>query len=85
MGNRIVKIVKHRYPDDINVTGGPSHLSAPAEWDYTYYSRDASGNILATYIDEAGDDSPNQTEYNIYGSSRLGTSTYTTEALDEYT
>ncbi|MBP8892712.1 MAG: RHS repeat-associated core domain-containing protein [Saprospiraceae bacterium] len=41
---------------------------------YTYYLRDAQGNVLSTYsrIDDASDDIITLSELHIYGSSRLG-------------
>ena len=82
MGNRIVKIVK---PRNVIVGGsGFTEVSPTADWLYTYYTRDASGNILATYTDIKNNETPNQTEYSIYGSSRLGTQTCTAEELNEY-
>ncbi len=61
-GNRICKIVK---PKPLNV----------ASYKYSYYLRDAQGNVMANYQHYTND--ANQamlvaTEHNLYGSSRLG-------------
>jgi RHS repeat-associated protein len=64
-GNRIVKIVKPRTLSGVK----PS-----TDWIYTYYERDATGNVMATYVKANTDFS--LTEHNIYGSSRLGMQTY---------
>jgi RHS repeat-associated protein len=69
-GNRICKIEKPR----------PSgSVSTQPSWIYTYYVRDASGNVLATYNKEYKSLGSNQydVEYNLsemhlFGSSRLG-------------
>src|ERR1041385_2050816 len=71
MGNRIVKIVKPR-----DGSGVKSQLN----WTYTYYERDAQGNVLAVYErtfedTHAGNtykDKLNLAELDIYGSKRLG-------------
>lgn len=69
MGNRIVKIDKPR--------PGSSPSSQDA-WTYTYYARDAQGNVLATYKRQftggSGSyvDNYSVTEQDIYGSSRVG-------------
>lgn len=60
-GNRIMKIVK------------PTPVSS--RWRYTYYIRDAQGNVMATY--ERGPDALDMPEFKLseqhmYGSSRLG-------------
>ena len=63
MGNRIVKVVKNG--------------TSQQDWVYTYYVRDASGNVMATY---EGYYDPSkeiinklyEREHHIYGSSRLG-------------
>src|SRR5690606_6726408 len=68
-GNRILKI-------EIPTTGGVE--SDPENWIYTYYARDAAGNVMSIYklntehID--GDDHQlfKQIELPLYGSSRLG-------------
>jgi hypothetical protein len=71
--NRVVKIVK---PRDVN------GLQDQNEWRYTYYMRDASGNVMATYErtyepDELGDeddwiDNFTVKEQHVYGSKRSG-------------
>lgn len=66
-GNRILKIVKPRTPA----------LSPQTDWIYTYYVRDAQGNIMATYEKKKSETKSNiyefkLKEYSIYGSSRLG-------------
>ena len=71
MGNRVKKVVKPR-------TG--SGLTTEDKWTYTYYLRDAQGNILATYsYDEESTSPPYQrdleVEHVLYGSDRLGTVT----------
>ncbi|MBI2269788.1 MAG: RHS repeat-associated core domain-containing protein [Bacteroidetes bacterium] len=70
-GNRIAKIEKPR-PGGIASTQGA--------WKYTYYVRDASGNILATYEKTYTDVTSSQFTVNLnlkerelYGSGRLGT------------
>lgn len=55
-GNRIAKIV---YPPDRGLT------------QFTYYVRDASGNVMAIY-EKATNSDLKQTEVHLYGSSRLG-------------
>lgn len=72
MGNRICKIVKPK-------VGGPTYTIADQkEWAYTYYNRDASGNVMAVYnrdLNTSGSDiSDNITlsEQHLYGSSRVG-------------
>ena len=71
---RIAKIVKPHQPNGI--------LRHQDNWVYTYYSRDASGNIAATYqlsyvrvVNQANTYKEILTlqEHDIYGSSRLGT------------
>ncbi|HET6225419.1 MAG TPA: RHS repeat-associated core domain-containing protein, partial [Bacteroidia bacterium] len=61
-GNRISKRVEVQVP---------LHPSQPAT---TYYIRDASGNVMATYEIKYPADAPSLflTEHHIYGSSRLG-------------
>ncbi|PCJ65160.1 MAG: hypothetical protein COA58_09865, partial [Bacteroidetes bacterium] len=61
-GNRILKIVKPR-----DVSG---NLKPSTDWIKTYYVRDASGNIMATYSVDQND--ATWEEAHIYGSSRLG-------------
>ena len=84
MGNRVAKISK-------------PNLSDPRYWEYTYYSKDASGNTMAVYarkseVFNGGYYEVNNNkavftpiEYPIYGSSRLGNyipqSTNNTEVL----
>jgi RHS repeat-associated protein len=69
MGNRYVKIVKPR-------TGGTP--STQDNWTYTYYVRDAQGNVMATYertmVLRTGQytDQVKLKEQDIYGSSRVG-------------
>lgn len=74
MGNRIAKVVKPR--------NGSGALLGQEEWVYTFYSRDASGNPLATYskkYESLQGGQPNDYEMHyaleeqtLYGSSRLG-------------
>lgn len=71
-GNRIIKIVK---PRDGNGVKSELH------WTYTYYVRDASGNVMAVYnrtfeFVSGTDykDKLNCSELHIYGSKRVGTS-----------
>ncbi len=69
MGNRICKIVKPR--------DGVSRLNQNA-WTYTYYLRDASGNVIAVYDRDYSTpsgtytDELSLTEDHLYGSSRVG-------------
>lgn len=71
-GNRICKIVKQR------LTGG---IRTEDYWTYTYYVRDAQGNVMAVYnrpvTNTSGTVSDKLTlkEHHIYGSSRLGIET----------
>ena len=73
MGNRICKIVKPR--------SGTGVLNQDA-WTYTYYLRDASGNIIANYNRDFDtpattyNESYTLTEEDIYGSSRIGIRKY---------
>jgi RHS repeat-associated protein len=69
-GNRITKIVKPRNADGIK----PQN-----EWTVTHYTRDAQGNVMATYnktYESLGGnvyrENTNLMERTIYGSSRLG-------------
>jgi RHS repeat-associated protein len=68
-GQRIGKIVKPR-------TGTGYHNQD--RWTYTYYVRDASGNVMATYtrsyteVDEDVEDKLKLSETHLYGASRLG-------------
>ncbi len=68
MGNRIFKIEKVK-----NETGD---ILAPENWKTTFYSRDAQGNVMATYIGNAdANENPANLELlelYMYGSSRLG-------------
>lgn len=62
-GNRIMKLVKPR-------TAGV--LSGEGSWKYIWYTRDAKGNIMATY-ERTGTAGPIYiADYSIYGSDRLG-------------
>ena len=49
-GNRIAKIVK---PHKVAASGNVLEASLQDEWEVTHYVRDASGNVMATYSDEA--------------------------------
>ncbi|MGV6862647.1 MAG: RHS repeat-associated core domain-containing protein [Putridiphycobacter sp.] len=62
MGMRVVKIVK---PD----------LAVPEDWEYTYYTYDAGGNVMATYTTTLNSLYRPTTldEQYIYGGKRLGT------------
>lgn len=70
MGNRICKIVK---PKD-----GSGNLLDQKQWTYTYYNRDASGNVMAVYdrdLNTSGSnivDNITLSEQHLYGSSRVG-------------
>lgn len=58
MGNRVVKIEKPNPTD-------------PATWKYTFYVRDASGNVMGVY--KSDNNTPlSIEEFSIYGSDRLG-------------
>jgi len=69
MGQRAVKIVKPR-------TGGTP--STEEGWSFTYYVRDASGNVLTTYTKKATTETTGYVErfaakeHHLYGSKRLG-------------
>ena len=69
MGNRICKIVKPR---------AGSGILTQENWTYTYYLRDAQGNVLATYdrtfrsITSGFSEKYNLKESDLYGSSRTG-------------
>jgi RHS repeat-associated protein len=64
-GNRVSKIVKTK--------ASPGVLNPNTSWEYTYYSRDAQGNIMATYKDGASvSNALTLSEQNLFGSSRLG-------------
>jgi hypothetical protein len=74
MGNRICKIVK---PHKTNAQG--LGLANEDKWTYTYYVRDAQGNVMATYTrtfrNPSGtnyEEEYNLIEQNMYGSARLG-------------
>nr|MBK9652964.1 RHS repeat-associated core domain-containing protein [Bacteroidota bacterium] len=69
MGNRIAKIVK---PDGSSLENGGA--DNPTQWTYTYYVRDAQGNIMANYQKSTASSitSFKLIERSIYGSSRLG-------------
>ena len=73
MGNRTVKIVKPR-----TINGA----SDESKWEYSYYVRDASGNVMAIYSkkytsfgNSGYTEKYTLLEQDIYGSSRLGTYT----------
>ena len=70
MGNRIAKIQK------------PKNWVDEEEWTVTWYSRDAQGNVLAVYTKPENSTAFSATEFNIYGSSRIGMVTQP-EALTE--
>jgi hypothetical protein len=72
MGQRVLKIVKTR---------DAAGLKPQADWKYTYYVRDAAGNVLTTYNRTITVDQTNAAyridkykveEWTMYGSSRLG-------------
>jgi len=70
-GNRIVKIVKPRTEQG---------LQDQSNWVYTYYVRDASGNVMTIYNKRYQDLGANSykemltvNDYNLFGSDRLGT------------
>ena len=69
-GNRISKIVK---PHGSSIENGG--VDNKAVWTYTYYSRDAQGNIMTTYKKTPAGISTSfkVIERNIFGSCRLGT------------
>ena len=60
MGNRIAKIQK------------PKNWVDEEEWTITWYARDAQGNVLAVYNKPQGSLVFSASEFNIYGSSRIG-------------
>jgi RHS repeat-associated protein len=70
MGNRIAKVQK------------PKNWTDEAEWTITWYARDAQGNVLAVYNKPQDSLNFRATEFNIYGSSRIGMVTQP-EALSE--
>jgi len=63
-GNRILKVVKPR---------SAGVLTAESQWKYTWYNRDASGNIMATYERTGTTGAFIVSDFSIYGSDRLGT------------
>ncbi|MCK6640922.1 MAG: hypothetical protein L6Q81_12645 [Bacteroidia bacterium] len=77
MGNRICKIEK---PRDVN-----GRLNEK-DWIYTYYVRDASGNVMAVYnrdLSETGSNYVDQfkvEETYLYGGNRLGLRDYTAQS-----
>src|SRR5690606_10310761 len=80
MGSRIVKISKPK------VSGGSTTIKNQEDWTYTYYVRDAQGNVMAVYkrhFDHQGlpggieaNDILTLSEHHIYGSDRMGLQTY---------
>ncbi|GEM_PF-5314832 len=71
-GNRIAKVVKQKDP-------GTGNLRDQSEWRYTYYVRDANGQVMATYQRTWEHQGTNlyheylqASEQHLYGSSRLG-------------
>jgi len=70
MGNRIAKIQK------------PKNWTDEEEWTITWYARDAQGNVLAVYSKPEDSLNFHATEFNIFGSSRIGMVTQP-EALSE--
>ena len=85
MGNRIVKIVKPK--------SAPGVLSTQEHWTYTYYLRDAQGNVMAVYNRKFDDSDPEMpmgmdtrdvyvlSEHHIYGSDRCGLQSYDGDPL----
>ncbi len=76
-GNRVCKIVKPRYANmDGTKTRDEWDTYNSASWLYTFYVRDASGNIMTTYT-KTGSEIENNVlkldEVMLYGSSRIGT------------
>ena len=76
-GTRLAKIVKHHDQS--------GNLKPQNEWGFTYYVRDATGNIMATYAKEEANTTAAQevlyvTERMIYGSKRLGNFNQKTDA-----
>ncbi len=65
-GNRIAKIEK---PDGTSVENGAG-ADQPTNWKFTYYVRDAQGNVMGNYYQTNA--SHKLIEHPIYGSSRLG-------------
>ena len=70
-GNRVLKIMIPK------VSGSPAPQS---QWVYTYYIRDASGNVMDA-ITSTGNVAPYANEFTVYGSSRLGTWTPATASV----
>ena len=77
-GNRIVKIEK---PNFLPVNSRTVRETSQLGWIYTYYERDATGNVLAVYKRTFGvhtgasgvyEDHYKLVEHDVYGSSRLG-------------
>jgi RHS repeat-associated protein len=69
-GNRIAKIEK---PDGTAKENG-GVVDNPSLWKYTYYVRDAQGNVMSTYnYSTTGGTAFKLIERNLFGSSRLGT------------
>jgi len=76
-GNRVCKIVKPRFANmDGTKTRDEWDTYNSANWLYTFYVRDASGNIMTTYT-KTGSEIENNVlkldEVMLYGSSRIGT------------
>ena len=71
MGNRIAKIKKPH-----------ATLANCTTWTITWYARDAQGNVMAVYTKPENSTAFAATEFNIYGSSRIGMVTQP-EELDE--
>jgi len=79
---RVLKIVKPRFKNTITNKG---ETKPQSDWLYTYYVRDAQGQVMAVYemnyvLVTAGNPATYKqvykvTEYDIYGSSRIGTDT----------
>ncbi len=75
-GNRIMKLEKPRVDGDLL----PEHA-----WTYTYYVRDASGNVMRAYTKKYTEETSGYsvtykaTEAPVYGSSRLGLQTFRAE------
>ncbi len=64
-GNRISKVEKTK--------NGSGVLNPSSQWVYTYYTRDAQGNVMSTYqVNPVNSPNLFLTEQNVYGSSRLG-------------
>ena len=63
--------IKYLYDAMGNRTGKRLHQTSGRT--YTWYVRDASGNILSIFTEYPDDSKMYQSEYDIYGSARLGT------------